>query len=104
MITDALNDLIGCTNHSEELLIANAFADAIGKSYVLETNGEWIGASKSVVRSIKSSLMSYLQQGSFNHFDTFYRTRNNDDIIKLTDEVLEPYGGRLFEGYSVGKS
>lgn len=102
MITDALNDLIGCTNYSEELFIANALAEAIHE-FVLRTNGEWIGASKWVVRSLNQFDEAFTTR-FVQSFDTFYKTRNKVDIIKLTDEVLEPYGGRLFEGYSVGKS
>ena len=51
MITDALDDLIGSTNREEELFIVNTLADAIHE-FVLRTNGQWIGASKWIVRAL----------------------------------------------------
>ena len=101
MITDALDDLIGSTNRAEEIFIANTLADAIHE-FFLRTNVQWIGASKWIMRALnqfdKNFARTFVQA-----FDAFYKTGNKDAIIDLADEVLKPYGGRLFEGYSMGK-
>jgi len=101
MITDALDDLIGSTNRAEELFIANTLADAIHE-FFLRTNVQWVGASKWIVRALnqfdKNFARTFVQA-----FDVFYKTGSKDEIITLEDEVLKPYGGRLFEGYSLGK-
>ncbi|TDX89469.1 UNVERIFIED_CONTAM: hypothetical protein BJ099_12744, partial [Lysinibacillus xylanilyticus] len=36
-------------------------------------------------------------------FDDFYKTGEKGKVIQLTEIVLEPFGGRLFEGFSLGK-
>ncbi|MDP9728266.1 hypothetical protein J2S04_001198 [Alicyclobacillus tengchongensis] len=36
-------------------------------------------------------------------FTTFYQTGDKDEIVQLTNKVLEPFGGRLFDGFSLGK-
>jgi hypothetical protein len=36
-------------------------------------------------------------------FEIFYKTGSKDKVIQLVDKVLAPYGGRLFEGFSLGK-
>jgi len=38
-----------------------------------------------------------------NAFDIFYKTGAKEHIFKLVNNVLEPYGGRLFESFSLGK-
>jgi len=101
MMTDALYDLIGSTNHAEELFIANTLADAIHE-FVLRTNVQWIGASKWIVRALNQFDKNFARK-FVQAFDAFYKTGYKDAIIDLADEVLNPYGGRLFEGYSLGK-
>lgn len=101
MLTDTLDDLIGSTNRAEELFIANTLANAIHE-FVLRTNGKWVGESKWIVRAL-----NYYDEGFAGRFvqafDVFYRTGAKEEVIGLADEVLQPYGGRLFEGYSMGK-
>ncbi|MFS0690695.1 nucleotidyltransferase domain-containing protein [Sporosarcina sp. 179-K 8C2 HS] len=101
MLTDALGDLIGTQNEAEALFIANTLAEAIHE-FVLRTNGRWIGASKWIVRALKEYDEDFADR-FVEVFDAFYKTGNREGIIRLTDDVLAPFGGRLFEGYSVGK-
>ena len=37
-------------------------------------------------------------------FDDFYQTGEKGQVIQLVDQVLKPCGGRLFEGFSLGKN
>lgn len=101
MLTDALGDLIGTQNEAEALFIANTLAEAIHE-FVLRTNGQWIGASKWIIRALKQYDDDFADR-FVTAFDAFYKTGNREGIIKLTDEVLAPFGGRLFEGYTAGK-
>jgi predicted nucleotidyltransferase len=101
MMTDALDDLIGSTNRAEELFIASTLADAIHE-FVLRTNVQWTGASKWIVRALNQFDENFART-FVQAFDVFYRTGNKDEIIVLADGVLEPYGGRLFEGFALGK-
>ncbi|MCC3359373.1 nucleotidyltransferase domain-containing protein [Bacillus sp. REN16] len=101
-ITDALDDFIGCSNRAEELFIANTLAELLSE-FVLRTNRQWIGASKWVIRSLRIYDVEFA-----NHFveafDIFYKTGNKNQIIQLVDNVLQPFGGQLFNGFSLGKS
>lgn len=100
-ISDALNDLIGCSNKAEELFIANTLAELVSE-FVLRTNRQWIGHSKWVVRALMQYDETFTQQ-FINAFDIFYKTGAKEQIIKLVDKVLESYGGQFFEGFSIGK-
>ncbi|WP_347178040.1 nucleotidyltransferase domain-containing protein [Sporosarcina thermotolerans] len=101
MLTDALDDLLGTQNEAEALFIANTLAEAIHE-FVLRTNGKWIGASKWIVRALKQYDEDFADR-FVDAFHAFYKTGDREGIINITDEVLAPYGGRLFEGYSLGK-
>lgn len=100
-ITDALDDLIGCQNRGEGIFIANNLG-VLGSEFILRTNRKWIGASKWVVRSLVDHDKE-LAKEFVDAFDTFYKTNDNDQIVSLIDKVLKPFGGRLFEGFSLGK-
>lgn len=100
-ITDALHDLIGSSNRSEEIFIANTLAELVSE-FVLRTNRKWIGTSKWVVRALKN----YDEQFAAHFvevFDLFYKTGDKKEIIQLVEVVLEPFGGQLFHGYTAGK-
>ncbi|MEH7583291.1 nucleotidyltransferase domain-containing protein [Priestia megaterium] len=100
-ISDALDDLIGSSNKGESLFIANTLA-YITHEFVLRTNAHWIGDSKWIVRSLNLYNERFSKE-FVEAFDTFYKTGDKDKVIQLVDKVLEPHGGRLFEGFSLGK-
>ncbi|WP_347549734.1 nucleotidyltransferase domain-containing protein [Pseudalkalibacillus hwajinpoensis] len=99
-LTDVLEDFIGATG-GEELFCASALAEKLHE-FVLRTNGQWIGASKWIVRALRN-YDSDLATEFITVFDHYYKTREKEAVIKLVDQVLAPFGGRLFEGFSLGK-
>ncbi|MCK0471878.1 nucleotidyltransferase domain-containing protein [Halalkalibacter sp. APA_J-10(15)] len=100
-ITDALEDFIGSSNRAEELFIANTLAELVSE-FVLRTNRKWIGASKWIVRSLKHYNEEFANQ-FVEAFDIFYKTGNKNQVIQLVNNVLQPFGGQLFDGFSLGK-
>lgn len=69
---------------------------------MLRTNNKWFGASKWIVRSLREYDTNFAEQ-FVAAFDTFYRSGEKDQVIKLVDEILAPYDGRLFDGFSIGR-
>lgn len=100
-ITDTLDDFIGGTNRAEELFIANTLAELVSE-FVLRTNGQWIGTSKWVIRSLRKYDKRFADDFIV-AFDTFYRNGEKEQVIELVEKVIEPFGGKLFEGFSLGK-
>ncbi|WP_339229539.1 nucleotidyltransferase [Oceanobacillus sp. FSL K6-2867] len=100
-IKDTLDDFIGCNNRAEGIFIANTLAELVSE-FVLRTNNRWIGASKWIIRSLRDYDINFAEQ-FVETFDIFYRSGSKNEVIKLVDEILHPYGGRLFEGFSLGK-
>ena len=100
-ISDTLDDFIGCTNRAEDLFIANTLAELVSE-FVLRTNRKWIGTSKWVVRSLKNFDEEFTNDFVY-AFDVFYKTGDKSTVIELIEKVLKPFGGKLFEGFSLGK-
>lgn len=100
-ITDALDDFIGCENRKEGIFIANTLTELVSE-FVLRTNNRWIGASKWVLRSLKQYDDAFAER-FVEAFDLYYRENSKSKVIDLVDEILKPYGGRLFNGFSLGK-
>ncbi|MBO1580518.1 nucleotidyltransferase domain-containing protein [Bacillus sp. XF8] len=100
-LTDALDDFIGATKRDEELFIANLLADLVHE-FVLRVNGQWVGNSKWFIRVLRKYDSSFAEQ-FVEAFDHFYRTGEKKKLIAFVEKTLENYGGRLFEGFSVGK-
>jgi hypothetical protein len=100
-ITDVLEDFIGCCNRPEGIIVANALSELVIE-FVLRTNRKWTGTSKWALRSLKQYDLEFAEQFVY-AFDDYYKNDKKSAVISLVDEVLQPYGGRLFEGFSLGK-
>lgn len=100
-LTDVLDDFIGANNRTEELFIANALAEQLAE-FVLRINGQWTGTSKWLVRSLKRYDKEFAEQ-FLAAFERYYSAREKDAAIQLAEAVLQPYGGRLFDGFTLGK-
>lgn len=100
-ITDLRDDFIGSTDEFETILIANELIIKLHEFFLL-SNNKWIGKSK----WIKKSLLKYdsdFQLRFEKIFLEFYSSREKSNILKLIDEITQPYGGEFFEGFSIGK-
>lgn len=101
-ITDTMDDFIGCSNRAEEVFIANTLAELVSEFY-LRTNNQWIGTSKWLVRSLRHYDEAFAKN-FIEAFDVYYRSGEKSHVIQLVDSILQPYGGRLFDGFSLGKN
>lgn len=100
-ITDMLDDLIGATSRPEELFIINELSADIA-NFMLVNNDCWEGKGKWIPRNIKR-LDEDLYLDFMNALNEFYQNGNKNQFINFVERELNKYGGRLFEGYSVGK-
>lgn len=100
-LTDVLDDFIGTSNRSEAIFIAGTLAE-LAAEFVLRTNNKWIGSSKWIYRSLAEFDEDYAEVFT-EAFDLFYRTDEKSKVIYIVEGILEPHGGRLFVGFSLGK-
>ncbi|MCP3026420.1 nucleotidyltransferase domain-containing protein [Halobacillus sp. A5] len=100
-ITDVLDDFSGSDNRAEEIFTANTLADLVHE-FVLRTNRHWIGSSKWIIRALKQYDEKFTDE-FIEAFNVYYVTGEKNKVVQLVDKVLEPHGGRLFDGFSLGK-
>lgn len=100
-LSDAIDDFIGSPHRGESLFIANSIAESLHE-FVLRTNGHWIGKSKWIIRALNEFDPTFTQE-FIQVFEEYYAYGEKESIIKLADSVLDAHGGRLFEGFSIGK-
>ncbi|TCP22139.1 hypothetical protein EV207_13729 [Scopulibacillus darangshiensis] len=98
-LTDLLDDFEGCKDRSEGIFIAGKLAEA-AHEFVLRTNGQWIGSGKWIKRALDRFDSSFSKRFA-DAFDSYYRHDDKQQILTLIDNILQPYGGRLFEGFSL---
>ncbi|MCA0985911.1 nucleotidyltransferase domain-containing protein [Guptibacillus algicola] len=100
-LTDVLDDFIGAYDRGEEMCCALALLEHLHE-FILRMNGQWTGSSKWIIRSLKN-YDSELAREFERVFDRYFQTGMKDDVIRFVEQQIEPYGGRLFEGFSIGK-
>ncbi len=96
MITDKLHDLKHPRNADEsQALLAELYIQL--SDFYLLANGKWSGTGKHLVRRMNAEDPSFQKRFS----ETFTRAFAGDisGLEPLIKEVLNPFGGLLFEGY-----
>ncbi|MEA3322510.1 MAG: nucleotidyltransferase domain-containing protein [Bacillota bacterium] len=101
-LTDVLDDFIGSSNRSESIFIAGTLAE-LAAEFTLRSNNRWIGSSKWIIRSLAEFDENFAEAFT-QAFDLFYSKNDKSKVIHIVENILEPYGGRLFEGFSLGKN
>lgn len=100
MITNLIDDFLDKEIGGEAYFLANAIINDLAV-FSLRTRQHWIGSGKWMFRELKS-----MDAALANQFErslaAFYQQYDKQAIVQLANECLEPFGGRLFEGYCVG--
>ncbi|MCH5586362.1 nucleotidyltransferase domain-containing protein [Shimazuella sp. AN120528] len=101
MITDLLFDLEGSTNEKEDLFIVSSLSIEVHE-FILRTNRQWVGNSKWIVRALRNYSPELCEE-FVKVYASFYKNGDKQSFIEFVDRMLKPYGGRLFQGFSIGK-
>ncbi|MFC4775270.1 nucleotidyltransferase domain-containing protein [Paenibacillus sp. GCM10023252] len=101
-ITDLLDDLEGSDDYDEQLFIAHELTNKLC-NYVLVKHGHWMGKGKWVPRLMKQMDTSLYDELAAALSD-LYRLRDKSRYCSFVSGQLERSGGRLFAGFSLGKS
>jgi hypothetical protein len=96
-VTDLLDDFRDERPRVEQVSVACALYPEICQ-FVLAGRGAWDGDGKTLPRKLRAldpELASLLEHG----FERFFREGDRSDAIAAVERALEPFGGKLFEGY-----
>ncbi|MDP4097259.1 nucleotidyltransferase domain-containing protein [Paenibacillus sp. P96] len=98
-ITEHIQDLKGSTQLCETWFVASKLSEALCK-LMLRANNQWIGEGKHLIRNLRlfdPEKGTALEAG----LEELYRNDSMEQLIALTLQWLEPYGGPLLEGFEV---
>lgn len=97
LITDLLYDLEGSREEMEDTYSVGELTIKLPE-FILRANQEWIGEGKWMFRCL-----NYFDPNIAKEFTKciqgYYQSNDKQELIRFVDYVLEPFGGRLFNGY-----
>ncbi|QKE74137.1 nucleotidyltransferase domain-containing protein [Arthrobacter citreus] len=96
-VYDLLDDFVDSKNDDEAMMTLNLLSTQVA-DFILRFNKRWTGRGKSLVRAFKEYDES-LSERYFNTLNEYFRTRNKQPFIELVNEIYEPLGGQLFDGF-----
>jgi predicted nucleotidyltransferase len=97
VVTDLLDDIRGARSH-EELVAAGARLYDELADYHLRRLRQWSGKGKAIPPAMRR-LDAELCARYCRSFDDLFRLDDARGVIELTEELLQPAGGLLFDGY-----
>lgn len=97
MITDAIDDLRGGLAKDERFFVGMRLLDKLAEATQLQSK-QWIGFGKHAARQLRRTSPHFASSYK-KAFDILLATNNPTPLIRLADKILEPIGGRLFDGH-----
>ena len=100
-ITDCLDDFLGSEKFAESFFIASNLA-MMASNLMLMYYRKWIGSGKRIPRTLQRFDPDIAQQLQI-ALESFCRNGVKENLVRFTEKALDLVGGRLFEGYALGK-
>jgi hypothetical protein len=98
-ITSFIEDLREPRSRVEQTASAMALFGSLSNHY-LRTRGLWSAKDKAIPRRLRETNSSFAERFDAS-FEALFRDGKSARVIALAEEILEPDGGWLFEGYTV---
>lgn len=96
-LTDWVDDLRFPRSH-EELFATGAALYQDAADFYFRTRGLWSAHSKTIPRRLRAADAAFAER-FLGAFDALFAERRNDPAVALVGELLEPFGGFLFDGF-----
>lgn len=96
-LSDWVDD-IRCPRSPEELVASGTFLYADLADFFLLSKGLWTAHSKTIPRRLREVDARFAERFR-DAFEALFVEKRQGPVIALVEEVLEPFGGILFEGF-----
>jgi nucleotidyltransferase-like protein len=96
-ITDLCDDIRAPRNHAELVASASRLYELLADFY-FRSMGGWSAKSKTLPRKLAEADPA-LAQRFIKAFDATFSTHNSSPILQLSQQILGPHGGFLFDNY-----
>jgi hypothetical protein len=98
-ITDLCDDIRAPRNHAELVASASRLYDLLPDFY-FRSMGRWSAKSKTLPRKL-AEVDPALAKRFMEAFDATFSGHNSSLILQLSEQILEPYGGFLYDNYKL---
>jgi predicted nucleotidyltransferase len=96
-LTDWVDDL-RFPRSDEELVATGAALYQDAADFYFRTRGLWTAHSKTIPRRLRATDAAFAERFR-RAFDALFTRKENAPVVALVEEMLEPFGGFLFEGF-----
>jgi hypothetical protein len=96
-LTDWVDDM-RFPRSPEELAATGAYLYPDAADFYFRTRGLWSAHSKSIPRRLRETDAAFAEK-FLRAFDALFAEKLGGPVISLVAELLEPFGGFLFEGF-----
>lgn len=97
LITDTLEDILFPKSRAEQIASAAWLYEALSQFYFRAQN-KWCASGKSIARYLEQDNPKLAQEFS-ESFESVFQTGEGADLKNLTQKILKPYGGFLWDDY-----
>ena len=96
-VTDLLDDFRDDRSPTELRAVACKLYPLIC-NFVLKTRAQWQGSGKTLPRQVERAApdVSRVLEPAF---ETFFKTGDRTAVVRAISQILEPFGGELFDGF-----
>jgi predicted nucleotidyltransferase len=96
-LTDWVDDM-RFPRSAEELVATGAYLYQDAADFYFRSRGLWSAHSKTIPRRLRQTDAAFAEK-FLRAFDALFAERRGDAVVALVAELLEPFGGFLFEGF-----
>lgn len=96
-LTDWVDDM-RFPRSPEELVATGAWLYQDAAEFYFRTRGRWSAHSKTIPRRLREADADFAER-FLRAFDALFAEKHPDAAVRLVEELLEPFGGFLFEGF-----
>ena len=96
-LSELLDDVREPRSRHDLIADATLLFNELAEFYFL-TRGQWTASGKAIAKRMKTIDPAFAR-GFAEAFDRLFTSGNPASVIQMTESLMEPYGGVLFEGY-----
>lgn len=96
-LTDWVDDM-RFPRSPEELVATGAYLYQDAADFYFRTRGLWTAHSKTIPRRLRETDAGFAEK-FLSAFDALFAEKRGEPVVSLVAELLEPFGGFLFEGF-----
>ena len=97
VLTNLIDDLSGTEDGAVKNAVLSQLHESLG-DFHLRSKGAWSGRGKALLRCLRDNDVAFAVR-YIESFNTAFSSHDPSAVLALANDVLQPYGGQLWEGH-----